>query len=241
MPFRAKFREFSLPYGTARDTLPGTTGSSGKGQVSTSVDIIHGVYSETSLLTHHGPAPVEELRVGDMVQTFDHGLQPIKSIDTVNFSIFKSPPPPETWPLSIPVGLVKGADYRTLAPKQCLVIESDTAEELFGDPFVIVPGTALEVLPGIERIQPGRHRSLYRVQFEDPQLVLTDRGGVLLFETGSMLDHWQDLTREDDGSLLNYTVLSSDYASELIRHDLQRAGGLSNYLQNNVQHLPLTS
>lgn len=236
MPFRAKFG--SLQFGRAIGTEPPAEDDDILSQdpISANLDIVHGVYSDTALLGPNGPRNVATLRPGELLQTFDHGPQAIASIEAVHFSIFKSTPPPETWPLALPRGSVRGAHYRTLAPKQCLVIESDTAEEIFGDPFIIVPGTALEVLPGIERIRPSRERTLYRIQFDAPQLVLTDQGGVLLFETSSMLDHWDDLTREDDGHLLSYTVLTSDYAREIIRHDLERAGGLEAYIRTNILH-----
>lgn len=138
-----------------------------------------GVVAGTRIATHLGWRPIEGVVVGDSALTFDGGLQKITDVmrRTVSFG--------ETFEggyqclLNIPAGALGNQSNFFLVPDQAILFESDIAEELFGDPFALVPALALEGFNGIEREVPADPIDIISVQFDTDQIVITDFGAQL--------------------------------------------------------------
>lgn len=202
------------------------------------LDLGQGLYGETVLLAAEGPRAVARIAAGDRLMTFDHGLQVVNHVERLAFSRIPVEIPEAMWPLRIPVGLFCNAQDRFVAPDQHLLIESDLAEEEYGDPFVLVPARVLAALPQVERVKPSRERVIHRLRFDHPELVVTDGGAVLLCDTGSIFDHWDAPQQDrDDGAPLGYSTLPFDLAASLLRREIARDGGFSAHLAKNLSRM----
>ncbi|MEM6480878.1 MAG: hypothetical protein AAF681_03455, partial [Pseudomonadota bacterium] len=71
-------------------------------------------------------------------------------------------------------------------PGQGVLVESDAAEELYGDPFALIPAQAIDDKPAVARSRPGRELEVIILQFETEQVVFSDTG--VLFFCPSTLD-----------------------------------------------------
>lgn len=199
------------------------------------LDLAQGLYRETVLQTAEGPRSVARIGAGDLVATFDHGLQPVRLVERFDFARLSGMLPEVYWPLRLPMGMFGNAQDRYVAPEQCLLIESDLAEEEMGDAFVLVPAKVLALLPGVERVKPAPERTIFRLRFDRPELVVTDNGAVLLCDTGSFFDDWQNLAPDENiDQLLSYTSLPFDMAADLLRREIRRDGGIEAHLHKHL-------
>jgi len=201
------------------------------------LNLAQGIYSETLLLTAEGPRPVGRVAEGDLVMTFDHGLRPVRWVERFDFTRLSGDLPEAIWPLRVPAGLFGNAQERFLAPEQCLLLESDLAEVELGDPFILVPARVLGLLPQVERVAPASARTIHRLRFAQPELVMAANGAVLLCETGSIFDHWQGFAEEDHGPLLSYTSLPFDMARDLLSREIQHDGGIAAHLEKHLMRM----
>ncbi|MGD9919553.1 MAG: Hint domain-containing protein [Paenirhodobacter sp.] len=202
------------------------------------LDLAQGLYKETVLRCSTGLRTVAHIAEGDLVMTFDHGFRPVVAVERFSFARLGRDLPEAFWPLRLPPGLFGNAGERFVAPDQCLMIESDLAEEEYGDPFVLVPGKVLALLPQVERTRPGPERAIHRLRFERPELVVTNQGAVLLCDTGSFFDDWQNLVPDEDlGQLMNYTALPFEMAADLLRREIRRDGGIDAHLQKHLTRM----
>lgn len=132
-----------------------------------------GLYEGTRVATQMGWRPVEAVVPGDRVLTFDAGLQPVRAVRRAVLTEGDGDPdcPPHHWPLAVPEDALGNRMTLQLAPEQLIVLESDRAEELYGDPFVLVPAAALEGWRGIAPVRPQAGAELLFLGFETPQIV----------------------------------------------------------------------
>ncbi|MBL3568066.1 hypothetical protein BV509_16075 [Rhodovulum sulfidophilum] len=132
-----------------------------------------GFSAGTRLATRDGWRPVEALVPGDMVLTFDRGSQPIRSVERGFLWRGPSACPLPLWPLDVPEGVLDNTQPLMLLPEQTLLIESDLAEEIYGDPFVRLPASILDGVLGIRRTAPllGSSVPVVSIAFESPEIV----------------------------------------------------------------------
>ncbi|MBD3787563.1 MAG: Hint domain-containing protein [Sphingomonadales bacterium] len=202
------------------------------------LDLGHGLYGETVLVTAEGPRAVARISAGDRLMTFDHGFQVVSHVERLAFSRIPVDIPESMWPLRIPVGLFGNAQDRFIAPDQNILIESDLAEMEFGDPFVLIPARVLAALPQVERVKPSPERVIHRLRFERPELVVTEGGAVLLCDTGSIFDHWEAPDQDrDDGTPLGYSSLPYHEAADLMRREIAHDGGVAAHLAKNLSRM----
>ena len=123
-----------------------TTRACDSGAVGASSGLLVGARVATAM----GWRPVEALEVGDLVLTFDAGLQPLTQISSKPVWSGEFSAPKRFWPLHVPAGALGNRCALTLLPNQFVMIESDAGEELFGDPFSLIKSEALNGLNGID-------------------------------------------------------------------------------------------
>lgn len=160
-----------------------------------------GLVSGTQVATNIGWRIAEAIAPGDHVLTFDGGMQIVRRITR---SVLWSSPtncPEHLWPLSVPAGALGNKNEITLLPEQNLMIESDAAEEIFGDPFAMLPAAALNGFRGISRVKPHKEIVVYTLHFDQEQVVFACSGA--LFHCPSV----------DQGSLLDMDQTTSVYAA----------------------------
>jgi len=176
--------------------------------------VMSGVVSGTKVATEFGWRDVASLQAGDLVLTFDAGLQPITSVSRTPLWSGEGACPRSFWPLLVPAGILENDVAMVLLPRQGVMLESDVAEETLGDPFAIVPAAALEGVHGIERVFPQDDMCVVTLHFDCAQVVFAEQGALLFCAAGGdMLD---TATRAFDAAPA-CTVLSLVLATEVIQ------------------------
>lgn len=143
-------------------------------------DVNTGIAAGTKVATRQGWREVEALAPGDDVLTFDNGVQKITEIRRFTVWSTTHDVNPERWPLHVPVGALGNANHMTLMPDQPVMIESDAAEDYYGDAFALILAGALDGFRGIERITPPCRTDVVCLHFAADQMVYTNGGALFL-------------------------------------------------------------
>jgi hypothetical protein len=159
-----------------------------------------GIVAGTKVATAMGWRAVDALTEGDLVLTFDHGLQPLKSATRTRQTCQWAAP--QDWPLLVPAGALGNTEDGVVLPGQAVMIESDLAEGMTGDPFVLVPAGVLDGVCGIEAVLPDGGFEVVVLTFARDEVVFTKPG---------LLCHCPT-----DGTRSHYDVLSGPAAGDLV-------------------------
>lgn len=138
-----------------------------------------GMVEGTRIASSLGWRPVEALAVGDMILTFDNGMQPIIEVRRQTLWIDANVVPRSQWPVMVPRGALGNGRDLMLMADQGVVIESDVADEALDDPFAVLRASALSGLRGVRRVDPGMKVELVTLVFAEDQVVYAE-GGVLI-------------------------------------------------------------
>lgn len=170
----------------------------------------HGLMAGTRVASNLGWRVIEALAVGDKVLTFDNGMQEITEIRRAHMWL-DAPESAETlWPVVIPVDALGNREELTLLPDQGVMVESDAAQDMHGDPFAIVTAVSLVGLRGIRQRQPMRRLELIAVYFAHDEVVYAE-GGALIHCPCDM----STLDKFLEAGTQSYQVLSGEAAEEL--------------------------
>lgn len=148
-----------------------------------SAPMAEGVPFGTMILTTRGRRPIETLVPGDLVMTFDSGFQPVTQV--VRGRSMQNPRayPEKLRPLRVPAGALGNLVEIVLLPETSVLLECDAAEEVYGDPFVLVRAHHLAGLHGIERLADHDEMDVASLRFRNDQIVHAD-GALLLYCEG---------------------------------------------------------
>ena len=135
-----------------------------------------GLMEGTRVATGIGWRAVEGLAEGDMVLTFDAGLQRITKVTRQVVWDGSGACPERFWPLSVPAEALGNRVALTLLPAQYLMIESDAGEDLFGDPFSLIAAESLNGVNGIKPDVPKHGLEAVVLHFETDQIVFAENG-----------------------------------------------------------------
>ena len=173
-----------------------------------------GIIAGTMVATPMGWRPVEAVVAGDEVMTFDGGLQRVTAVSRSVLSLNAEETPRHLWPLHVPAGLLGNRRDMRLMPEETIVLESDAAEEAWGDPFALIPAQALQELPGVERIKPQGMIEIVQLAFEEDQVIFVE-GSALVFCPSTVMGEPVTLAQmfdQADEATPAYQVLSMDDA-----------------------------
>lgn len=131
----------------------------------------------TMIETERGRVAVEDLRVGDMVRTWDHGYQPISWI--------RGRPMPEVFDQlreEKRAIRIKAGAFGMLGPQQDLYVSAmhrlkvanEQTEALFGERAVLAHARHLVGLPGIELAPPLPNRAYYHILFATHEIIFAN-------------------------------------------------------------------
>ena len=134
-----------------------------------------GIVEGTKIATSMGWRAVEAIAEGDLVLTFDNGMRPVTGVQR----LFYPDHGPRHWPLAVPAGALGNTAPLMLTPGQAVMLESDLAEGLTGDPFVVIEAAALDGHAGITRCRPARMAMVVVLQFEEEEVVFSQPGALL--------------------------------------------------------------
>ncbi len=186
-----------------------------------------GLTAGTLVATDMGWVPVQNLRPGDMVVTFDNGLVPLRAVQVGELTTGGHCMPRSFWPLYVPKGALGNRQDMTLLSEQSVLIETDEGEALFGDPFLMVAASALDGYAGIERVQPAPIMRIRTLHFDAEQVV---------YANGMTLVHCPDRAPSrcaapegatHSGRAPAYQCLPQAQSAALIQAMRASAGGMS--------------
>lgn len=130
-----------------------------------------GLIAGTLVATEMGWQPVEDLYAGERVVTFDNGMRPLKAVKISKLWTAEHNAPRSIWPLEVPKRALGNRETIRLLPDQSVLIESDEAEALFGDAFMMVAAGVLDGYKGIARVPPTREMTVVTLEFANDEVV----------------------------------------------------------------------
>jgi len=140
-----------------------------------------GLVAGTQVATDAGWRPVETLCTGDRLLSFDNGVQPIVDLQREHLgAVAADRPVAKLQAVKVPVAALGNDAPFWLMPDQGVLLESDKALEILGDPFALVPARALVGVNGIRLAAPGGGVSVTTLAFARDEAVYT-AGGPLLY------------------------------------------------------------
>lgn len=172
----------------------------------------NGLVSGTRVAAGPGWQAVEKLNVGDMVLTFDHGMQPVMDIQRETLVMPELALPGAQHPVLVPRNTINNLQDIWLMPQQGLLVESDSALDPLGDPFAVVPARALLGFAGVRTAVPEETLEATTLAFAQDEVIYAE-SGLLMFcpRPRQILSD-----RGDAGSTL-YTVLDLHDGRYLVR------------------------
>ncbi|KEJ88092.1 Hint domain-containing protein [Sulfitobacter donghicola] len=170
----------------------------------------HGLMAGTRVASNLGWRAIDALAVGDKVLTFDHGMQEITEIRRAHMWLDAPETADAMWPVVVPVGALGNREELVLLPEQGVMVESDAAQDLHGDPFAILTAHNLVGYRGISRRQPMQRVELIAVYFASDEVIYAEGGALIHCPSDlSTLDKFLDAGQQ------TYTVLTGENAEEL--------------------------
>lgn len=173
------FRWKSSVLGGTRKRMTEITGAYDGG----AVGVQSGIVAETKVATSSGWRGVDAIAVGDKVLTFDGGLQVVTGITRRKLWNGEMDCPQRFWPLEVPAHALGNIEVTYLLPNQGVMVESDAAEEMLGDPFALIPAKALVGLRDIAPVFPHREMEIISLHFEEDQIVFANSGALFFCPT----------------------------------------------------------
>ena len=170
----------------------------------------HGLMVGTRVASNLGWRAIDALAVGDKVLTFDHGMQVITEIRRAHMWLDAPETCESLWPVVVPEGALGNREELILLPDQGVMIESDAAQDMHGDPFAILTANSLVGLRGIRHRQPMQRVELIAVYFAHDEVVYAE-GGALIHCPRDM----STLDKFLEAGTATYQVLSGEEAEEL--------------------------
>lgn len=173
----------------------------------TLAELAFGLVAGTQVATQIGWRDVAAVSAGDLVLTFDGGMQIVAAVDRQVIQTGGEFAPGDAWPLFVPAEALGNKDEMYLLPQQSVMIEADAAEEVFGDPFAMIPALALEGFRGITRVPPAEQIEIITLSFAQDEVVFTNSGALILCQKS------YDIL---DAGLSVYSTLPIDSAKALL-------------------------
>lgn len=165
-----------------------------------------GLVAGTKVATPAGWSAVENLQIGNEVLTFDGGMQTLIGLTRKVFAVASDDA--ASLPMFVPAGALGNLEDMTMLPHQPVMIESDLAEEMTGDPFALIPAAALDGIRGIAvAVRPQDMLEVIQLHFAQDEIVFANIGA--LFLCRAQADLFSDLQGTQ------YDVLAMDIAFDL--------------------------
>ncbi len=133
----------------------------------------------TRIMTSKGNRPIERLKVGDWVQTADHGLQPVRWIGNMTVAALG-----DLAPIMIEAGTLGNRRDLTVSPLHRMIISGWRAELLFGESEVLVAAKML-VNGSTIRAVPMENVTYYHMMFDTHEIVEAEGAMAESFHPGN--------------------------------------------------------
>ena len=177
--------------------------------------VMSGITGGTRIATSSGWRDAAAIQAGDMVLTFDGGLQQIVRVTRQPLWTGEGPCPKRFWPLLVPAGAIDNVKAMMVLPRQGVMLESDLAEAALGDPFALIPAAALEGERGVERVYPNDPIEVVTLHFEADQVIFAEHGALLFCPAGGDL---VQMAMQAPAQLCPYRMLPDACAVTLVHN-----------------------
>lgn len=165
-----------------------------------------GMIAGTKVATAAGWTGIETIQPGQQVLTFDGGLQTVTAV--TRHILMADLDHLDSWPLTVPAGALGNRAEMQILPHQPVMIESDLAEQMTGDPFALIPASTLVEFRGISQDRPSEWVEVIQLHFAQDEIVFANVGALFLCRA-------QDTLMSDAGDEV-YTVLDLETAEDLV-------------------------
>ena len=131
----------------------------------------------TLIDTPTGPVAIERLKVGDRVQTMDHGAQRVCWIGSRKLGRYELKECPNLRPIRIAAGaLGQNLPERDLvvSPQHRILLHSGIAQRMFGSAEILVPAKKLVGLPGIAVDPDVRNVEYFHILLDRHEVVFAE-------------------------------------------------------------------
>ena len=150
-------------------TLVSASGVTTQGPLDTGTDLGPPCFTKgTMIRTTRGEVRVEELTVGDMVETLDHGLQPIRWI-----GCSLTDASGDHAPVVFKPGAIGNEVELSVSPQHRILVQGWRAEVHFGEVEVLVP--AKHLLNGLDIVrEPASQVEYFHILFDRHEVVISN-------------------------------------------------------------------
>ncbi len=127
--------------------------------------------------TARGPVAIEDLQPGDLVETCDHGPQPLRLKLSRRIGAEELARHDSLRPVRISAGAMgSGLPHRDLlvSPQHRMLIESPICKRMFGETGVLVAATRLTDLPGIYVDEAAAEVEYFHLIFDQHEIIYAD-------------------------------------------------------------------
>lgn len=193
----------------------------------------------TKIDTPRGPAPIESLKVGDLVNTVDHGPQAIRWMGRRRLDATAIAKNPKLCPVRIMGGaLGNGLPKRDLvvSRQHRMLVSSKIAERMFGTTEVLVSAIKLAALPGIYLDGSINTVEYIHLLFDDHQLLFAEGAqSESLYVGDEARNALSPEGREEIRSLFPETLQScfTQKTVRMVPHDRQQKQLVARHSKNN--------
>lgn len=143
-----------------------------------------GLLAGTQIVTDTGWCPIERVLADDHVLTFDNGMQAVAENRALVIRRAEIPDH-KAFTMFIPRGVLGNHANMNILPMQEVVLESDIAEGVLGNAFVLTPCILLEGYQGITRHPIMTDISLHMLTFKTEQIVQANGDVLMLAQSES--------------------------------------------------------
>jgi len=141
----------------------------------------------TEISTAEGPVAVENLEVGNLVLTMDHGMQPLRWIGSQKVGPKEMAAAHRLKPVRICAGALGHESPSSdlyVSRQHRVLFRSQIAERMFGTSEVLVAANKLVGLPGIEIAEETQSVEYFHMLFDDHQIVFSNGAATESLFTG---------------------------------------------------------
>jgi Ca2+-binding RTX toxin-like protein len=160
---------------TVSAEIESTVGTSGTGTDSAAiVCFVQG----TLITTADGQIPVEDLKVGDLVQTLDRGFQPMRWVGRRHVDAIELANNENLRPIRIRTDVISaGNDVGSLlvSPQHRIMIASKVTERMFGDTEVLVAAKQLLAIDGVDIADDLEDVTYFHILFDQHEIIYADQ------------------------------------------------------------------
>ncbi|WP_240200307.1 Hint domain-containing protein [Paracoccus methylovorus] len=131
----------------------------------------------TLILTAHGEVPIEQVSVGDLVQTRDNGLQPVRWIGSQKLGAAQLSSAPKLQPIRIKAGALGPDAPRQdllVSPQHRVLVRSKIAQKMFGASEVLVAAKQLLQLDGFDIATDVDEVTYFHMLFDRHEVVVSN-------------------------------------------------------------------